>query len=473
MRRLLPLLFLSALALPSAATAATGDPLERRELATGIRLSVLTVADAPLQTFFAFVPTGLAHDDAGRAQWSHLLEHMAIRTTDPEGLTDGEIRFNGETGDGSLRFDVHAPPAQAPLAAAKLCAWLSAFEFDPEILATEQRKIAGELGATAPRGFGHKWATAAWAQVVRHGAREVTVQGDVDRATVEAVAAHADRVLHLGQAMAIYAAGPLSAEEVARLFDGQLASGGGLDSLANALGGNPRAAKQAPPAAGAAADRALDPALAPIPRDPATGLALGEHVASWDLPRPHVLEWYLLPDVTPVDRLTAATLAGVLGMTLAQDRKLQEAGIVALASSEISLPAGRVLLFSASLPDGVDPGATAAKARIAFRSAIEGLGKAPPFRSLDEVVALTRRELEGGLPDLAVLRRQMAGRPNAELIDAQVVLGLAHREWSMRLTLPQLSAAAKQLAAPALSDFVTLRLAAPAANVVLLRPRNG
>jgi hypothetical protein len=479
MHRLASLLMPAALALLPAATlraapaAATGDPLDRRELSTGVRLHVLTVKDAPLQTFFAMVPTGLALDDAGRAQWSHLLEHLAIRTTDPEGLADGDIRFNGETGDACLRFDVHAPVAQAPLAAAKLCAWLSAHEFDPGSLATEQQKIAGELGATSPKGYGHKWATAAWAQVVRHGACEVTVQGDVDRATVDAAAAHADRVLRLGKEVAIYAVGPMAADDVSRLFDSHLASGGGLDSLANALGGNPRASKTAPPPEETAARGATDPVLAAIPRDAATGLALGEHVATWDLPRAHVIEWYLLPDATPVERLAAATVSGVIGMALAQDRTLQPSGILALSSSEVSLPVGRVLMLSASLPDKVDAGASAAKARVAFRHAIEGLGKTLPFGSLDEVVAMTRQELAAGLPDLSALRRQMAGRPNADLVDAQVLLGLARREWALRLTISELSAAAQKLSAPALSELITGRLGAASANVVLLKPRNG
>lgn len=444
-----------------------GDPLERRELTTGVRLAVLPVKEATIETFFAFVPTGLGHDPRGRTQWSHLLEHMAIRSTDPAELVDGDIRFNGETGDGSLRFDVHAPPAQAPLAAAKLCAWLGAFEFDPDVLEREKQKIAGELAATVPQGYGHKWATAAWTQVVRHGATDVAVLGDVMAATVEQVAEQADVVLKLGSGIAIYAVGPLPADEVVRLFDSALASGGGLDALANALGGNPRAGKpaaQAHAAAPAAAPAAAAAAAADL-------LGRGERSATWDLGRAHVIEWYLLPDATAVDRLAAATLANVLSMTLMQDRVLREAGIVALASADVALPAGRVLLLSASLPEKVAPGAAAATARVAFRSAIDACGTARPFASLDELVVMTRNELAGGLPDLKLLRKQAAGRPNGDLVEAQLLLGLAHREWSTRLTLPQLAQASQQLAAPALRTLIDAKLAPTAANVVLLTPR--
>ncbi|MSR47976.1 MAG: insulinase family protein [Planctomycetes bacterium] len=429
------------------------DLLERRTLASGVPLAVLQVKDASLQSFLAFVPTGLGHDAAGRTQWAHLLEHMLIRSTDPESLSDGDIRFNGETGDGSLRLDVHAPLAQAPQAAAKLCAWLRATDFDAEVLEREKKNIASEIASTTPLGYGHKWATAAWNQVVRHNRSVVSVQGDVDAATVEAIVAHAANTLKPGSSIALFAAGPMPADEVTRLFDAQFA------------GANATAAAAAAPVAAAPAATTADPAAE------SDGLVHGEITATWDLPRAHLIEWYLLPDSMPEERLAAATLANALSMTLSQDPLLKQSGVIAMASADIVLPTGRVLQLSASLPEKSLPGDAASATRIAFRRALDGFGSRPPFRSLDELVAMTRNELAAGLPDLTLLRKQIAGRPNAELMEAQLLLGIAHREWSSRLTLPQMVAASQQLDAAALSSLIADRLTPAQASVVLLLPR--
>ncbi len=432
-------------------SAPAGDAFVEHKLSNGVRLSVLELKDAPKQTFLAFVPVGLAHDDAGRAQWSHLLEHMLIRTTDPEGLADGDIVFNGETSDGALRLDVHAPPKQATLAAAKMIAWLSANSFDADVLEREKKNIEGELQTTVPRGYSHKWATAAWAQIVRHGAKEARVLGDVTDATVEMLEEYADAKLELGPRFRIVAVGPLPADEVRRIFDSQLTSGGGLDSLANALGGNPRGPKKGGDAAPAAK-----------PGD----LPHGELSGTWDLPATHLLEWYLLPDATPADRTSAMLLANLVAMKLQADGELSKAKIVALATADVALPQGRLFMLSASLPDA---GARELAAK-AFRRAIDGIEQAPPGGSLDAFVTMARNELSG-FPDFKALRKQWSGRPGAELVEAQIVLALSMRESSSGLSFGELGAATNALTAKELLERRDRDLAADRASRLLLTPR--
>lgn len=359
-----------------------------------------------------------------------------------------------------MRLEVHAPPKQAPIAAAKLVAWLTADRFDADVLEREKNNVASELSTTVPRGFTHKWAAAAWAQVVRHGAKEVAVLGDVQGATVDGLEGYAEARVALGPDVRIVAVGPLPPAEVKTLFDAQLASGGGLDALAGALGGKARAAKEEHGSASGAPDSAL---------------ARGELAAAWDLPATHLLEWYLLPDATPADRASATLLANALSTKLQADAELPSARILALASADVVVPRGRVLLLSASLPDA----AAKERAAAAFRRAIDGLEALPHVGSLDALLEMARNELSG-LPDFSALRKQWKSRPGAtppgapaaDLLEAQIGLQVALREASTGLSFAELGAAAKALTSKQLLDRRAKLLDAALASRLLLLPRS-
>ena len=76
---------------------------ENFELSSGLRVTVVHATAAPKQTFFIMVPFGFLADDAGRSQFAHLVEHMVIRSTDPNSLSADGMNLNGETGALSMR----------------------------------------------------------------------------------------------------------------------------------------------------------------------------------------------------------------------------------------------------------------------------------------------------------------------------------------------------------------------------------
>src|SRR5262247_57788 len=98
----LPLLMLLAIDSPPAWNHFT--------LPNGIRVSVWQVAGAKKQSVFTLLPFSLVDDDAGCAQFAHLVEHMLIRSTDPESLQAGGLVFNGETGALGIRLESFADP---------------------------------------------------------------------------------------------------------------------------------------------------------------------------------------------------------------------------------------------------------------------------------------------------------------------------------------------------------------------------
>ena len=195
----------------------------RYEVAGGVPLAVLYVPDAPRETTFTLLPLGLSADDAGRAQFSHLVEHMLIRATDPDSLRVDGIEINGETTTGALRMDTYAELEQWRAALARHVAWLGTRTFDASVLAREKRRIAGEEASTVPRGHSHKWAAAAWNQVVNHGAAHAAVHGDVAGATLEELRDYVQDHVHIDARVRIFAAGPIEPDQVraalAELFE--------------------------------------------------------------------------------------------------------------------------------------------------------------------------------------------------------------------------------------------------------------
>src|SRR5215470_1038349 len=108
----------------------------------GVRVSVWQVAGAKKECAFTLLPLSLVDDDADRAQFAHLVEHMLIRSTDREGLQAGGITFNGETGALGLRLETFADPRDWQPALERHVRWLMADTFDAKVLAREKENIA-------------------------------------------------------------------------------------------------------------------------------------------------------------------------------------------------------------------------------------------------------------------------------------------------------------------------------------------
>jgi len=438
-----------ALACAAVLAVAGNEPFAEWKPENGPRFSVLEVKDAPRQGFLAFLPCGLLADEPGEAQFAHLMEHMLIRSTDKSGLSDGAITFNGETGDIALRLDVDAPPELASDALRKLLGWLQATEVDGDQLAAEKKNIALEIENTCRGGYTHKWALAAWNQVARLGQDHASVRGDVERATVDQVEAAIDAHVDLSK-VRIVAAGPLSLKQVKELAEPLLASMNGMGALGGALSGlgakrheieaEKRKAKGEPP------------------------LATGDRVAKWDLPSAHLIAWYVLPDASAEDAAEALALAQLLSLQLRQNAALAKQKIVALASADAAVPAGRLLMFSASLPSADD----AKVALAAFDAAIAALpaAKSP---SLDEFGKLAAAEFSG-VPEWKALRRQAGGGPLAERVEAQVALMIAQREIATGRSFGALGAAFAKLTRARLESTISLRLVVSKRATLLLAP---
>ena len=279
------LLAIAALLLNSSALAEV--EFARFELANGIKVVVVEAPSAQRQTILTFVPVTMANDARERAQWSHLLEHMVIRTTDPQSLNAQGIEINGETTHGCLRLDAYAEPGHWKQALERHAKWLRARSFDPVQLEREKGNIAAEEQTTSASGATTKFAIAAWNQIVIHGSEHAAVHGDVANAKAEDVQSYAERRLGSLEDVMVATIGPAKRDEVKAA----------IEALHGELKSAPRPVEQQQQNAGQEEARA-------------------ELQGTWDLPTRHLMLFWRLPELHPTLRAAAHAAAGTLQMKL-------------------------------------------------------------------------------------------------------------------------------------------------------------
>ena len=160
--------------------AARGIEVQSRHLPNGIEIQYVHVPGSTGLSVFSFLPAGLANDDDGCAQYSHLLEHMVIRTTTPQDSPN----VNAETLADHMRLDYYGSAASWREAVSHHASWLAGSPFDANILKREIARANSEVDFTAQNLMSHKFALAAWNQAWRFGHDQVTIRLDPARITV-------------------------------------------------------------------------------------------------------------------------------------------------------------------------------------------------------------------------------------------------------------------------------------------------
>lgn len=381
----------------------------RSQLLCGVRVIIICAPNARRQSTFTFLPVHLGNDDAQRAQWSHLLEHMLIRTTDAEGLHADGVTFNGETTDTYLRLETMAEPARWKQALDRHARWVHAKAFDAQRLEREKTLIAGEEQSTSAQGFTDKFAIAAWNQIVTHNQPAANVHGDVQGANIDDVAAYAASRVRLDDSILIATIGPTSVDdmraEIERLF-----------------------AEVKPPAK----SEPFTPP--PVPATQPQTLQ-----ATWDLPTRHMLWWWPLPDDRPQTLAAATAVARALMLRVRSRRDLAGAARQTLVHPAVVTRAGAFLVLDVCVNADAKPDAmtktvlecaaalcdrTAASSRqsivFAARLAAQELDPAPDFAAMSKHVAEPVRDAVEGLWLLSQLNYEFAW--NAPAADVRTML---------------------------------------------------
>lgn len=414
----------TALNVQPPAQPASPPAIERYSLANGIRVISFHVPNAEKQCTFSFLPISLATDPAGRAQWSHLLEHMIIRSTDPEGLEAGGVQFNGESQHTSLRLDTYATPDSFRESFEKHARWLAADSFDGAVLAREKQVIAQEEQSVAQNYYTHKFALAAWNQAVRHGASHASVHDDVADAKLADVAAFAARALAVDDSVLVATIGPAAPAEVRSAIEETL---------------------------GRVAPRQADTSDAQATLAPR---AAGAIDATWDLPVRHLMLWWNLDDNSLATRLAAQHMEG----SIMQAAMTGGGGAPALAMSLFHLPEGPVVVLNAALLP--EHSADAERERL---TALVNSIAATPQRAAGTAAMMASQITM--IPNFDQMRASVPAA-NRAYLEGQWILSIANLEYTWGLTVEEIAAQVKNQDGAAISRF-----SRPPDGTLLLTPR--
>ena len=421
------LLILGNFSLASAAP----PEVTRFTLSNGIKVVNLYVENSTDVGIFSYLPLGLVADGKAKTQWSHLIEHLTIRTTGP---TDFKTS-NAETMADNMRLDFTGNTDNWTQGLKQHAQWLSGLPFSAESLAEELPKALSEIDATEIRLATHKWAFAAWNQVFRHGETTISMRGDVQSAQLSELQEYRD--LHLVQAdqVLLCVIGGVKAETLQPVMEEQL---GSINLTAKTL----------PPAT-------------------ATSETVKDQVTTWDINVTHYMETYAIPNVENRDYPALYIASLLLRIACMQDAQLKELIGLIFCGVDLITPEQIYLYVSASLKPDTD--IENVKQRIG--ELINRL-KQPANNAQVPMYAQALSMELGSPPDITMVMQQYKSAGITETM----MLGNIGLQWGMLEyqygdTLPQFASALANVSADDVADVVNRYLTEEERRTLLLTPR--
>ena len=403
----------------------------RFTLNNGIRVVSLYVEGSTDVIILSYLPLGLVADGKAKTQWSHLIEHLTLRTTGPidypassaETMADNmRLESIGNTDNWTQGLERHAK-------------WLSGLPFSEESLAEELPKALSEIDVTEARLATHKWAFAAWNQVFRHGETDISMRGDVQSAKLRELQEYRDRHLVQADRVLLCVIGGVDSKTLQPVMEKQL---GSINLTAEAL----------PPAT-------------------ATPEAVKDRTATWDINVTHYMETYAIPHSEDEDYPALYIANALLNLGLMQDTELKELTGFVLCSVDLVTPEQTYLQVSASLKPDTD--IEVVKQRI--RQLINRLKQ--PENNVQVAMAAPSLSMQFSSPlDIEMMKQQKPAGVSETMMLGNIGLWWGMLEYQYGETLPQLASAFANVSAADVADVVSRYLTEEARMTLVLTPRD-
>ena len=411
-------------------TFAAPPEVTRFTLSNGIKVVNLYVEDSTDVVILSYLPLGLAADGKAKTQWSHLIEHLTIRTTGPidfgtssaETMADNmRLEFIGNTDNWTQGLERHAK-------------WLSGLPFSAESLAEELPRALSEINYTEANLATHKWAAAAWNQVFRHGETAISMRGDVQSAQLNELQAYRDQHLVQAGRVLLCVIGGVKAETLQPVMEEQL----GTINLT---------AKTLPPAT-------------------ATSAAVKDRTATWDIDVTHYIETYAIPRPENENYPALYIANALLNLVLMQDTELKELIGFALCSVDLGTPEQTYLQISASLKPDTD--VEKVKQRIGLL--INRLKH--PENNAQVAMAAPSLSMQFSSPlDIEMVKHQIPAGTSMTMALGNIGVWWGMLEYQYGDTLPQLANAFAKVSAADVADVVNRYLTETERMTLVLTPR--
>lgn len=400
----------------------------RFTLSNGIKVVNLYVENSQFMGICSYLPLGLAADGKAKTQWSHLIEHLTIRTT-------GSVDFktsNAETMADNMRLDFIGNTENWTDGLKLHAQWLSGLPFSAESLAEELPKALSEINVTEKRLATHKFAFAAWNQVFRHGETTISMRGDVQSAQLHELQEYRDQHLIQEDRVLMCVTGGVKAETVQSAMEKQL--------------GSIKLTEKTLPPATSTADTAKD------------------QVVPWDINVTHYIESYAIPNVEHKDYPVLYMASLLLRIACMQDAQLKELTGFSISGVELITPEQRYLYISASLKPDSD--IEKVKERI---SALINQLKQPEHNAMVPMYALNFSMQLGSPPDLAILMQQKPIGITEDMMLGNIGLQWGMFEYQYGDALPKLAKDLAKVSADDVADVVNRYLTKDKQMTLLLK----
>ncbi len=401
----------------------------RFTLSNGIRVVNLYVEESTDVGIFSYLPLGLVADGKAKTQWSHLIEHLTIRTTSPinyktssaETMADNmRLEFLGNTENWKQGLELHAK-------------WLSGLPFTEKSLAEELPRALSEIKFTEANLATHKWAFAAWNQVFRHGETDISMRGDVQSAKLGELQEYRD--LHLVQA-----------DRVLLCVVGGVDSETLKDAMEKHLGSINLTAKTFP-----------KPTASP-------DIAKDQNV-TWDVNVTHYMETFEIPSPENEDYPALYVASVLLRLVFMQDAQLKELTGYVVCGVDLITPEQTYLYVSASLKPNTDI--------LKVKQRIQELMNPLKQPENNTQVAMFAQSLSTELsapPDIMLLKQYKPANITETHMLLQLGVSWGMVEYQYGETLSQLASAFADVSAANVADVVNRYLTEEERMTLVLTP---
>ena len=415
---------------PNLLTSNTIPKVTRFTLSNGIRVVNLHVENSTDVGIFSYLPLGLVTDGKARAYWSHLINHLTVRTTGPIDFKTS----NAETMADNMRLESWGGKDTWTQSLARHAKWLSRLPFSAESLAEELPRVLSQFDYIEANLATHKLADVAWNQVFRHGETDIAMRRGIQSAQLSELQDYRDQHLVQADSVLLCVIGGVDPETLKDTMETQL---GTINLTEKAF---------------------------PTPTVPPE-IAKDQN-ATWDINVTHYMETYPIPHPENKDypALYIASLMWRLACT--QDAQLKELTGYIHCGVDLVTPEQVYLYVSASLKPGTD----IEKVKQRVRQLMNPL-KQPENNTQVPMVAQSLSKELGAPPDMKTLMQYKPENVPEALMLLQLGVRWGTIEYQFGGNLSQLASAFADVSAADVANVVNRYLTEDRRMTLLLTPQ--